>query len=709
MATKPIRWIVSGNGEAEAIDGGAGQARAPTRSRRWFPALLRRRFVKAVIVASTVAVLLTQLREGGWLQGLELAAYDRLVTFFAGAEESGRVVLVVTTEADINRFSYPIRDNDLAAVLAGVFAGAPKVVGVDLYRDLPMPPGNEVLQSIQRTQDNLYWVFKLPDEGNTGVPPPPVLRGSGREVLADHVTDAGGVVRRALLLAADERTGINWPTMGVSLAERYTGQTLLPTANELALGHGRVPLLDEPYGPYAKVDAAGYQMLLDYRGGHRRFRQISFGEIIDRPELIATLRDRIVLVGTAALSIKDNFATPFSTGWGGEGALIGIALHAHTADQLIRLANGEARNPVPLPRLLDHIAIWGAALAAAVLALLVWRVLVVLVALLLVLVLIGAATVWAFGGADLLLPGVPMALAWVLSAAGCNFVMHSAGLRERIQLRRSFESYLDPRIITQMLQSDTLPSFGGEHREVTAIFTDIAGFTTTAETLDAATVAGLLGDYFGVLTDVVVQNGGLVNDFIGDGMVVLFGAPMHQPDHADLAVAAALAMDEAGLRFSAELASRGIKWGHTRIGVHTGMALVGNIGTRGKLKYGALGDTLNTTSRVEGLNKYIGSRVAVTGETAAQCRRQAFRPVGEIVVKGRTNAIIILAPVSTADPPALLARYAEAYAALSQKKPEAAELFAALHHDFPSDAPTAFHVRRLAAGENGVLVIMQEK
>ena len=694
----------------EHVDGGAGAAQgASARRVHWLSALLRRRFVKAFTVANLVVLLLVPLREAGWLQGLELSWYDTLVTFFAGSQQSDRVVLVVTTEADINRFGYPIRDNDLAAVLARVFAGGPKAVGVDLYRDLPMPPGSEELQAIQRAQDNLYWVFKLPDEGNIGIPPPPALRESGREVLADHVTDAGGVVRRALLLAADERTGSNWRAMGVSLAERYTGQALRPMDDDLALGQGRIPLLNQPYGPYARVDAAGYQMLFDYRGGYRRFRQISFAEIIDRPELGAALRDRIVLVGTAALSVKDNFATPFSTGWGGEGLLIGIALHAHLADQLIRLANGESRNPVPRPRMLDNVAIWIAAMAGAVLALVVWRVLVVLVALLLGLGLVGGVTAWGFGVAGLLLPGVPVALAWVLSAAGCNFVMHSVGLRERIQLRRSFESYLDPRIINEMMQGDTLPSFGGEHREITAIFTDIAGFTTTAESLDAATVAGLLGDYFGVLTDAVVKNGGLVNDFIGDGLVVLFGAPMHQPDHAERAVAAALAMDEAGQRFGAGLAARGIAWGRTRVGVHTGMALVGNIGTRGKLKYGALGDTLNTASRVEGLNKYIGSHVAVTGETAAQCRHQTFRPVGDIIVKGRKSAMPILAPVSQADPPALLARYAEAYAALSQEKPEAAQLFAALHRDFPADAPTAFHARRLAAGEKGILVVMQEK
>ena len=701
----------TGTGKLKYVDVRAGPAEqgASARTGHWLPALLRRRLVKALIVANLVALMLLSLRETGWLQSLELSAYDTLVTFFAGSQQSDRVVLVVTTEADINRFGYPIRDKDLAAVLARVFAGGPNAVGVDLYRDLPMPPGNEELQAIQRAHDNLYWVFKLPDAGNIGIPPPPVLRDTGREVLADHVTDAGGVMRRALLLAADERTDRNWRTMGVSLAERYTGHRLRPMDNDLALGQGRIPLVDQPYGPYAKVDAAGYQMLFDYRGGYRRFRQISFSEIINRSELAATLRNRIVLVGTAALSIKDNFATPFSTNWGGEGALIGIALHAHTADQLIRLANGETRNPVPLPRLLDDVAIWAAAMVGAILALLVWRVLVVLVALVLGFGLVAGATAWGFGSAGLLLPGVPVALAWGLSAASCNFVMHSVGSRERTKLRRSFESYLDPRIISQMMQGDTLPSFGGEHREITAIFTDIAGFTTTAETMDAATVAELLGEYFGVLTDAVVENGGLVNDFIGDGMLVLFGAPMHQSDHADRAVAAALAIDEAAQRFNAELAARGINWGHTRIGVHTGVALVGNIGTHGKLKYGALGDTLNTTSRVEGLNKYIGSRVAVTGETAAQCRRQTFRPVGEIVVKGRKNAMPILTPVSLADPPALLVRYAEAYAALSQEKPEAAELFAALHRDFPADSATAFHVRRLAVGENGVLVVMQEK
>jgi hypothetical protein len=114
-----------------------------------------------------------------------------------------------------------------------------------------MPPGNEELQAIQRAQDNLYWVFKLPDEGNIGVPPPPALRETGREVLADHVTDAGGVVRRALLLAADERTGNNWRTMGVSWPNA-TPASRCADGRRPGARPGPHPLLDQPYGPYAR-------------------------------------------------------------------------------------------------------------------------------------------------------------------------------------------------------------------------------------------------------------------------------------------------------------------------------------------------------------------------------------------------------------------------------------------------------------------------
>jgi adenylate cyclase len=671
-------------------------------------ARLRTRLVKALLVGNLVAALLLPSRELGWLQSFELAAYDRLVTSFAAAPQSERVVLVATTEEDINRFGYPIRDADLARVLERVFSGNPAAVAVDLYRDLPMPPGHEALVAVQRAHDNLYWVTKLPDAGNRGIPAPPALRGTGRVVLADSVTDAGGVVRRALL-AAEDGAGNEIETMGVALAQHVArtrmGATETDPEDVVRFGRSRIRLLGSPWGPYAQVDAAGYQIPFDFLGGYHRFRLISFGELLDQPEQAATLAGKAVVVGTSALSVKDHFATPFSTGWGGVGPLVGMAVHAHVADQMLRLAAGETRNRGPGPRWAEHLMVWAAAMAGALLALRISQVLAVLAGLGCGLLVVGAGTAFAFSG-GLLLPGVPVALAWLASAAGCNLAMHSAGLRERAQLRRSFEHYLDPRIIAEMMQGDELPSFGGEHREISVIFTDIAGFTTLAETMDAAKVAHLLGDYFEALTEAVVPHGGLVNDFIGDGMLVLFGAPMRQPDHADRAVAAALAMDAAAEAFSARLAAQGTPWGQTRIGVHTGVALVGNIGTRGRLKYGALGDTLNTASRVEDLNKHFGTRLCVSGETAERCTRHRFRPLAEVVVKGRQSAMPILVPQRD-EPAPLLEGYAAAHAALASGAALAA--FQALHQAFPDDLPTAFHAHRLAEGASGTVVVMREK
>jgi len=674
-------------------------------------AVLRRPVVKALLVANLVVVVLLPVREDGWLQALELTAYDALLKNFATTSQSKDVFLVVTTEEDISRFGYPIADHLLATVLARVFAGGPKAVGVDLYRDIPTgSAGYEALQVLQRTHPELLWVFKLPDAGNNGVQAPVALRGTGREVLADNVTDAGGVVRRALLIAEDARAQRNWQTMGVALAQIYlnTSLRLGEHADELMLGRGRIPLLTEPYGPYAQVDASGYQMLFDFSGGHQRFRQISFSQIIDHPEIAEALRSKIVLVGTAALSVKDIYATPFSTRMGGQGPIIGIALHAHVADQLIRLAQGEARNREPVQREMEFGLVWAAAMAGALLAMRVARLGPAMAALVLGLIAIGGGTTYGFK-LGLLLPGLPAGLAWVLSAVGCNFAMHSAGQRERAQLRKSFENYLDPRVIAEMLAADRLPSFGGEKREITAIFTDIAGFTAIAESMDPSQVAEMLGEYFDELGRVVMAEGGLVADYIGDAMVVLFGAPMEQPDHARRAVVAALAMDAAAERFLSKCQANGTPWGSTRIGVHTGPALVGNIGSHGRMKYSALGDTMNTASRVEGLNKYVGTRVCVTGDTAAQCQRMPMRPVAAFVVKGRANALPVLVPVRSDEPMELIDGYHAAYAALEAGQSQSGEMFAALHAQYPEDAPTAFLLERLAAGQGGIVVTMPDK
>jgi adenylate cyclase len=288
--------------------------------------------------------------------------------------------------------------------------------------------------------------------------------------------------------------------------------------------------------------------------------------------------------------------------------------------------------------------------------------------------------------------------------------MHAASNRARMLMRKSFEHYLPPAVITQMLASDALPKLGGEKREFSVLFTDVAGFTTLSETIAPEFLAAICNDYFEGVCGAVFNEGGMVTEFVGDAVLAFFGAPNEQADHADRAVSAALAIDEFAQRFSAGQKTRGINFGHTRIGVHTGTAMVGNIGTRARLKYGAQGDLLNTGSRLDGLNKTIGTRICVSGDAVRKTRRHSFRPIGTFVVKGRQGGTEVFEPIdprfSDADE---VDRYGVAFGALEAARPEAAELFEALHREKPDDPCVAFHYRRIVAGETGTLIVMTEK
>uniref|UniRef100_UPI0022EB3507 adenylate/guanylate cyclase domain-containing protein n=1 Tax=Falsiroseomonas oryzae TaxID=2766473 RepID=UPI0022EB3507 len=253
-----------------------------------------------------------------------------------------------------------------------------------------------------------------------------------------------------------------------------------------------------------------------------------------------------------------------------------------------------------------------------------------------------AATAFAFDR-GLLLPGVAALLGLVLAAAAGGWAVHGADIKERARLRRAFGSYLDPRIIDAMVEREQEPGFGGEQREVSVLFSDLAGFTATAEALPPAEVAALLNDYFDGLAAAVVAEGGLVANLIGDGMFALFGAPLPQPDHAARAVAAARRIDAFARDFEARHAARGVRLGATRIGVHTGVAMVGNLGTRARLQYGAIGDAVNLAQRLEGLNRETGTRIAVSAATA-RAAGGAFRPLGAFAVKGRLGEVEALTP-----------------------------------------------------------------
>jgi adenylate cyclase len=253
---------------------------APARDR--IARILRSAGLKALIGAHIIVGAIIVVRGHGWLQPFELPIYDELRVAWAGSAPSNTVVLVGGTEADVEGFDWPLRDGDLADLLERIAAWQPRVIGVDILRDRPKPPGTERLAAVLAKHKEIVWTFKLQDGAKPAIPPPAALRGTDRAVLADVVTDSGNVARRGLLYADD---GVdNYTSMEMALALGYLAVDHIRPApadgDQLRLGKALIAPLDDSRGPYVRLDSAGYQMLLDYHGGSHRFPFKSIGEVI---------------------------------------------------------------------------------------------------------------------------------------------------------------------------------------------------------------------------------------------------------------------------------------------------------------------------------------------------------------------------------------------------------------------------------------------
>ncbi len=284
--------------------------------------------------------------------------------------------------------------------------------------------------------------------------------------------------------------------------------------------------------------------------------------------------------------------------------------------------------------------------------------------------------------------------------------LHEARARraEAERAHAALARYFSPNLAAALAAGDGNVDLSGRRRQVTALFTDVAGFTALVETIEPATLAHLLNRYFAAMTDVVFAHEGTVAKVMGDALHVLFGAPGDQPDHAARAVACALALDAAAEALRTEIAAEGIAFGATRIGVHSGPALVGDFGGGRFFDYTAYGDTINTAARLEAANKMLGTRICVSAETAALIAGFYGRPVGDLVLRGRTAPLRAYEPLPVGGPD--LARYLAAFDKLAAESQDALPAFASLVGERADDPLASLHLRRLLNGERGVAMRM---
>ena len=238
--------------------------------------------------------------------------------------------------------------------------------------------------------------------------------------------------------------------------------------------------------------------------------------------------------------------------------------------------------------------------------------------------------------ADPVLPGVALGLSFTLAAA---FSYATEG-RQKLYIRRMFGQYMSETVINHLLEHPEKLQLGGERRRVTLFFSDLAGFTTISERLSAETVVSLLNDYLSAMTEIILDEAGTVDKFEGDAIMAFWGAPLDQADQAARACRAALRQQAALQELNRQFAGLNLPPLSMRIGLNTGDAIVGNLGSAKRFDYTVIGDTVNLASRLEGVNKFYGSHIMASEATAAECTGTVeFRELDLVAVKGKEQAI----------------------------------------------------------------------
>ena len=437
--------------------------------------------------------------------------------------------------------------------------------------------------------------------------------------------------------------------------------------------------------------------LIRYAGGDHTFPYVSYHEVLKPTGAIPQdyFKDQVVIVGRDVKASPetenaqaDLFASPFlaSTGW----LMPGAEVHANILETAL------GRNAIT--RLPDGAiaALLAIVAAASAFAMQRWR---PLWSALIGLAIAGiiAAAVWGtFLTWNLWVPaGSALAVIPLIyvSLGGRSYLAEQMRRRE---ITRVFSLYVTPQVVDYMIAHPERINLSGERREITILFTDLAGFTTISESLTPERVRYLLNRHFTEITDIVLEHGGTVAQFIGDALMAFWGAPLDDDDQAYHTVSAAIAMQTAMHAMRSDFAKEGLPPIYMRIGIHSGSAVVGNLGSAKRFDYAATGDDVNLAARLEGINKLYGTGIMVSADTARRIEgRISLRPVDKVIVKGKSQAVEVFTPC---DNPRLIELTSDAIRLFQKQEWDAAESrFRELLAIAPGDGVAALYIERIAA------------
>jgi adenylate cyclase len=622
----------------------------------------------------------------GWLQFLEFKSYDALIRNQPKAPTSDPIVLVEMTEADINSptLDYPIHDGRLAELLGNLDAAKPAAIGLDVWRDLPVPKdgsGLTQLNNVLLTNANIVPIFTL-----DGIPAPVAVRSNADRIayndnyVVDFEVDRTiPKVRRCLLFTNDVASGRYLVSLPFKLATLYLEPMGIepepvpgdPTA--LRLGKTVLRPFHRNDGAYIHADDGGFQLLIDFKCPDQ-FVRYSVGDALAgkiRPE---SLRNKIVLIGMNSASVMDERVTPVKRNHRG------IEVQAVVVNQLLRAAlNGEKPLRFWNRWQEDIWILFWCSIGGTIGFWIRSPGLFVLAA---VGCLVGlGVTVWLAFMNGLWIPAVGPAVGFVPATTLVVAYISSHERAMRRLLMKLYAGHVSKEIAEATWEDRHSFMDGGrplaQKQVVTVLFTDLKGFSTISETMDPAHLFGWLNGYLGAMAEEIQEHGGVLKQFSGDGILALFGVPVPHTTRAEQAndavacVRCALAMGQRLVELDRGWKAEGLPSASMRAGIYTGEVATGSIGSDERFEYTVIGDIVNTAARLESYDKSLADPDLLPN----RCRLLVGAPtydlldgkfssekIGLIEVKGKANKVPVFQildekPAASADPspPALSA------------------------------------------------------
>lgn len=512
----------------------------------------------------------------------------------------------------------------------------------------------------------------------------------------NFVADSDGIVRRVplvLSLGGAPVPSIAAESLRVAQGERNYFLKALPQGNGLAeirIGSYRIPTTAEGEIWVHYSPAVANRYLPAWK--------VLAGEIPD-----ALLAGQIVFIGSSAHGLMDLRFSPLG------GVMPGVEAHAQVLEQIL---SGHILTRPNWAKAAEVIAIVVGGLAISFLAIRA-RALTAASVTAAFLALVLAGGWYAFREHGLLINTVTPALIFALAFVLGSLIHHFISEREQRWIKDVFSRYVSPNRVEYLVRHPEAMSLGGVRQECSFVFTDLANFTSLMESIDPGDAVAMLNDYLDQMIAIAFQYEGTLDRIVGDAVVIMFSAPVPQPDHRARALACALAMDAFATEHARKLNAAGVRFGITRIGIHSGEVIVGNFGGSTMFDYRALGDPVNTASRLEGANKQIGTNICLSAATLAGCPDAAVRPVGRLILKGKIEAVEVFEPLVGEREQRYAPRqsYLEAYEQLSVAgdQERATAMFAELAARYPEDPLVKLYASRLADGEGGNLILLAGK